>query len=63
MAASSRRPRLRTSDRTKHAVTVTRKPVINCQECTRPLVYDPGPGNASAVLTAHYNREHAGTAG
>jgi len=37
-------------------VTVTRLPVTRCEICGRTLAYRPG--QASAVLTAHYHRMH-----
>jgi hypothetical protein len=37
-------------------VTVTRLPVIRCQLCQRTIAYRPG--EASAVLTKHYNDKH-----
>jgi hypothetical protein len=37
-------------------VTVTRLPVTRCQICQRTLAYRPG--EASAVLTEHYRRQH-----
>jgi hypothetical protein len=37
-------------------VTVTRLPVIRCQICRRTIAWKPG--QASAVLTEHYRREH-----
>lgn len=39
-------------------VTVTVLPVVNCAECSHPLPHQPGPGNAEAALTAHYNDKH-----
>lgn len=33
-------------------------PVVNCATCDHPLPHEPGPGNAEAVLTEHYNRQH-----
>jgi hypothetical protein len=38
-------------------VTVTRLPVVRCGECGRPMPHQPG--QASAVLTEHYRREHS----
>jgi hypothetical protein len=37
-------------------VTVTHLPVTRCQLCQRTLAYRPG--EASAVLTKHYNEKH-----
>jgi len=37
-------------------VTVTRLPVTRCQICQRTIAYRPG--EASAVLTEHYRRQH-----
>jgi hypothetical protein len=37
-------------------VTVTRLPVIRCQVCQRTMACRSG--QASAVLTEHYRREH-----
>jgi hypothetical protein len=37
-------------------VTVSRLPVTRCEVCGRSLAYRPG--QASAVLTQHYNRMH-----
>ncbi|HUN32042.1 MAG TPA: hypothetical protein VMU95_08470 [Trebonia sp.] len=35
---------------------MTRLPVIRCQLCQRTIAYRPG--EASAVLTKHYNDKH-----
>lgn len=40
-------------------VTVTRLPVVTCAECQQSMAHQPGPGNAAAVLTEHYSREHS----
>jgi hypothetical protein len=37
-------------------VTVTQLPVLRCQICKRTIAHRPG--QASAVLTEHYRREH-----
>jgi hypothetical protein len=37
-------------------VTVTRLPVVRCQVCQRTIAFRSG--EASAVLTEHYRREH-----
>jgi hypothetical protein len=37
-------------------VTVTRLPVVRCQICRQTVAYRPG--QASAVLTEHYQRAH-----
>jgi hypothetical protein len=37
-------------------VTVTQLPVIRCQICQRTMA--SRPGQASAVLTEHYRKEH-----
>ena len=37
-------------------MTVSRLPVTRCEVCGRTLAYRPG--QASAVLTQHYNRMH-----
>jgi hypothetical protein len=37
-------------------VTVTRLPVTRCDICKRTMAHQPG--QASQVLTEHYNREH-----
>jgi hypothetical protein len=37
-------------------VTVTHLPVTRCQLCQRTIAYRPG--EASAVLTKHYNEKH-----
>lgn len=39
-------------------VTVRRLPVVTCALCEHPLPHEPGPGQAQAALTDHYNREH-----
>jgi hypothetical protein len=44
------------SDSPRFPVTVTRLPVTRCEVCGRTLAYQPG--QASAVLTEHYNRKH-----
>jgi hypothetical protein len=38
------------------SVTVTQLPVVRCQLCQRTVAHRPG--EASAVLTRHYRREH-----
>jgi len=49
-----------TTEKTRQEpVTVTRLPVVNCNECGAPLPHQPVPGAASQVLTEHYNQEHA----
>jgi hypothetical protein len=45
-----------TSESSRFPVTVTRLPVTRCEVCGRTLAYRPG--QASAVLTKHYNRMH-----
>jgi hypothetical protein len=37
-------------------VTVTRLPVVRCQICRQTVAYRPG--QASVVLTEHYQRAH-----
>lgn len=37
-------------------VTVTRLPIARCEVCGRPLAHRKG--DASAVLTSHYQRDH-----
>jgi hypothetical protein len=44
------------SDSPRFPVTVTRLPVTRCEVCGRTLAHQPG--QASAVLTAHYHRMH-----
>src|ERR1700722_10452051 len=44
------------SDSARFPVTVTRLPVTRCEICGRTLAYRPG--QASTVLTQHYNRMH-----
>jgi len=44
------------SDSSRFPVTVTRLPVTRCEICGRTLAYRPG--QASTVLTQHYNRMH-----
>ena len=44
------------SDSARFPVTVTRLPVTRCKICSRTLAYRPG--QASAVLTQHYQRMH-----
>ena len=44
------------SESTRFPVTVSRLPVTRCDVCGRTLAYRPG--QASAVLTQHYNRMH-----
>jgi hypothetical protein len=39
-------------------VTVSRLPLVRCELCQRTIAYRPG--QASAVLTEHYRREHPG---
>jgi hypothetical protein len=38
-------------------VTVTRLPVVRCAECGRTIAHRPG--EAGAVLTAHYRQTHS----
>ncbi|MGA3153020.1 MAG: hypothetical protein ACLPN6_24680 [Streptosporangiaceae bacterium] len=45
-----------TSRSTRFPVTVTRLPVVRCQVCQRTIAFRSG--EASAVLTEHYRREH-----
>jgi hypothetical protein len=45
-----------TSATKRFPVTVTRLPVTRCQICQRTIAYRPG--EASAVLTKHYNDKH-----
>jgi hypothetical protein len=47
------------SDSSRFPVTVTRLPLTRCEVCGRTLAYRPG--QASAVLTQHYNRMHPET--
>ena len=44
------------SESSRFPVTVTRLPVTRCEVCGRTLAYRPG--QASTVLTQHYNRVH-----
>jgi len=44
------------SGSSRFPVTVTRLPVTRCEICQRTLAYRPG--QASTVLTEHYNRLH-----
>jgi hypothetical protein len=44
------------SESSRFPVTVSRLPVTRCEVCGRTLAYRPG--QASAVLTQHYNRMH-----
>jgi hypothetical protein len=44
------------SESSRFPVTVSRLPVTRCEVCGRTLAYQPG--QASAVLTQHYNRMH-----
>ncbi len=44
------------SDSTRFPVTVTRLPVSRCEVCQR--TFATRTGQASAVLTEHYLREH-----
>ena len=44
------------SESTRFPVTVSRLPVTRCDVCGRTLAYRLG--QASAVLTQHYNRMH-----
>lgn len=39
-------------------VTVTHLPVVRCAICGRTMAHRPGEGEASAVLTAHYEQAH-----
>jgi len=41
-------------------VSTSQLPVVRCERCQKPMPHQPEPGAAAAVLTAHYNREHAG---
>jgi hypothetical protein len=42
-------------------ITVTQLPVVRCAICHREIAHRPG--QASAVLTAHYAQEHADVVG
>lgn len=59
MKQRTRLPDQRTR-RASFPVTVTRLPVVTCSECGQSMAHRPGPGNAAAVLTEHYSREHLG---
>jgi hypothetical protein len=48
--------RMNKSDSRQFPVTVSRLPVIRCQLCRRTMALRDG--NASAVMTEHYRREH-----
>ncbi len=54
-AGDARRRPARASRRT-FPVTVTQMPVARCEVCGRALAHRRG--EASTVLTAHYEREH-----
>jgi hypothetical protein len=47
---------MKNSTSSRFPVTVTQLPVVRCQICQRTMAYRPG--QASAVLTEHYRREH-----
>ncbi|MFN8080580.1 MAG: hypothetical protein U0Q19_13565 [Kineosporiaceae bacterium] len=51
---STTRPSTR---RRSFPVTVTQLPVVRCAECGRTMAHRTG--QASAVLTAHYEQAHA----
>lgn len=57
MRQKTRLPGQRTR-RASFPVTVTRLPVVTCSECGQSMAHQPGPGNAAAVLTEHYSRDH-----
>ena len=40
----------------RHPVTVTRLPVVRCAVCRRTVAHRPG--EASVVLTKHYQKAH-----
>ena len=40
----------------RHPVTVTQLPLVRCAVCRRTLAHRPG--QASAVLTKHYQKAH-----
>ena len=40
----------------RHPVTVTHLPVVRCALCQRTVAHRPG--QASAVLTRHYEKAH-----
>jgi hypothetical protein len=44
------------SESSRFPVTVSRLPVTRCEVCGRTLAYRPG--QASEVLTQHYDRMH-----
>jgi hypothetical protein len=44
------------SAKSQFPVTITKLPVTRCEVCGRTLAYRPG--QASAVLTAHYAKMH-----
>lgn len=48
----------RSSRRRSFPVTVTQLPVVRCAQCGRTIAHRPG--QASSVLTDHYERAHSG---
>jgi len=54
--SSARSGGRRRAGRTSFPVTVTQLPVMRCEVCGRRLAHRAG--DASTVLTAHYEREH-----
>lgn len=42
----------------RHPVEVTQLPLVRCAVCRRTVAHRPGEGEASAVLTRHYERAH-----
>lgn len=43
----------------KQPVTISQLPVVSCALCVWTRAYDPASTTGSAMLTEHYNRDHA----
>jgi hypothetical protein len=55
--ATSQRPRSPHPRRQPFPVTVRQLPLVRCSLCDHTLSYQPG--QTTAALTAHYQREHS----
>jgi hypothetical protein len=55
-AKRARQPFIKPERRRAQPVTVTKLPVVQCQVCRKKMAHRPG--EASKVLTKHYEKEH-----
>ena len=52
---------MRNSTPSRHPITVTHLPLVRCAVCRRTVAHRPG--QASVVLTQHYEKAHPETVG